>query len=424
MTDREMLMRAIQENPDEDTPRLAYADALEEQGNDQRNQYFLDWAELIRVQIEFARVDRYSARWLELAHQQAALFKRRKNDWPPLWGSRLGRAAYRRGFWESRQFGASEGKLHKSFDLAVAGNPLRGVRFQTLEDAGKSAVSAIARHPGLARVETLDFFRSRQTLVRKFLSVVTPRMPKLRALGLSLFALTAASELLTELSIPNLTALDLSSDMRLGSILLPDERPESLFHSPTLNRVRWLDLFQSCVTADAAHALAHSPVLKELRYLNLGAQRSRDDSTLGHDIAEALASGPLVRNLEVLSLSGQWIGPHGLAALLRSPLLANVRELDLAGNDLGDEGAIALAGCPHLTALRKLNLSDNGIGNAGIEALLASPHLKSLRILTLGYLGPGVDPQTEPWIQVRERFMEKEPPMPGLHESVFFEPIP
>jgi uncharacterized protein (TIGR02996 family) len=427
MTDREMLMRAIQENPDEDTPRLAYADLLEEQGNEERNQYFLDWAELIRVQIEFARVERHSVRWFELARQQARLFTKRKKDWSPAWGSRLGFAAYRRGFCECHQFTPGTTMLNKSFDQAVARNPLRGVRFHALQEAGKPAVSAIARHPGLARVEMLDLFRSRQTLARKFLSVVTPRMPKLWALGLSSFALTAtaASELLTELSIPNLTALDLSGNMLFGSISVPSYRPQHLLNSPALRKVRWLDLFRSGVTAGAAHVLAHSPVLKELRYLNLGDQRSRDDSTLGQDIAEALISGPSLRALEVLSLSGQWLGPQGLAALLRSPLLATVRELDLAGNNLGDEGAIALAACPHLRALHKLNLSINNVGNAGIEAIVASPHLESLRTLTLGYLGPGVDQHTESWVQARKRFLEKEPTLPGFGSGTeFFEPIP
>jgi uncharacterized protein (TIGR02996 family) len=427
MTDREMLLRAIQENPDEDTPRLAYADVLEEQGNEQRNQYFLDWAELIRVQIEYATVERYSDRWFELAQRQVTLFTKRKNDWSPLWGSRLGCAAYRRGFWECHHFTPGREKLHKSFDQAVAGNPLRGIRFNTLGEAGKPAVSATARHPGLARVETLDLVKSRRSLVRKFLSVVTPRMPKLRALGLTSFALTAAeaSELLMELSLPNLTALDLSHNMLFGASSMPHYRPESLLHSPALRKVRWLDLFHSWTTAEAVYALAHGPVLKELRYLNLGSQRSRDNSTLGQDIAEAIASGPSVRALEVLSLAGQWIGTHGLAALLRSPVLANVRELDLEGNNIGDEGVIALATCPHLRALRKLNLSRNEVGNAGVEAILASPHLERLRILTLGYLGPGIDPLAESWIQARKRFLEKAPTIPdGFSASEFFDPIP
>ena len=52
MTDREALFRAILDNPDDDTLRLIYADALEEEGNDRR-------AEFIRSQVQLANVHEY-----------------------------------------------------------------------------------------------------------------------------------------------------------------------------------------------------------------------------------------------------------------------------------------------------------------------------------------------------------------------------
>jgi uncharacterized protein (TIGR02996 family) len=48
MTDREALLQAILENPDDDAPRLVYADWLDEHGD-------ADRAEFIRVQCELAR---------------------------------------------------------------------------------------------------------------------------------------------------------------------------------------------------------------------------------------------------------------------------------------------------------------------------------------------------------------------------------
>ncbi len=424
MTDRDMLLAAIREQPDEDTPRLAYADVLEEQGHDLRNQYFLDWAALIRTQIEFARVERFSSRWFGLARAQAALFEKRKQDWTTVWGSRLGRAAYRRGFLEAHQFyPVTEGFL-ASFGRFVDRNPLRCIRFIGLEEVEKPTLSAIARHEGLGRVETLDLTNCRTSLVRKFLTVVAPRMPRLRALGLGDLRLTAASAggLLASLAIPNLTSLDLSENLLFGSVSLAEYRPESLLHSRSLANVRWLDLFRTSLTPAAVHALAHSPVLKNLRYLNLGTEPfAGDDATFGADGAEALATGPAVRGVEFLSLFGQRIGPHGFEAVLRSPLLSTVRELDLQANELGDEGAIALAASPHVAALRKLTLEGNGIGLAGVEAILTSPHLAGLRILILGQSAPAPSPV---WQQLRERFPDKEPTMPGIHGSDFFEPIP
>ena len=49
MNDRHAFLRAIKDNPDDDTPRLVYADWLEEHGEPER-------AELIRVQIELPRL--------------------------------------------------------------------------------------------------------------------------------------------------------------------------------------------------------------------------------------------------------------------------------------------------------------------------------------------------------------------------------
>src|SRR5262245_7718189 len=49
MTDRDALLRAIYETPDDDAPRLIYADWLDENGDPRQ-------AEFIRVQVELARL--------------------------------------------------------------------------------------------------------------------------------------------------------------------------------------------------------------------------------------------------------------------------------------------------------------------------------------------------------------------------------
>ncbi|HJZ56263.1 MAG TPA: TIGR02996 domain-containing protein, partial [Gemmataceae bacterium] len=51
MTDEHALLAAIREHPEEDTPRLVYADWLDEQGG-QANR---DRAEYIRAAVELAR---------------------------------------------------------------------------------------------------------------------------------------------------------------------------------------------------------------------------------------------------------------------------------------------------------------------------------------------------------------------------------
>jgi uncharacterized protein (TIGR02996 family) len=418
MTDRQMLMAAIREHPDEDTPRLAYADCLEERGDP----FFSDWAGLIRVQVEFARTERFTPRWLELARQQGELLHRRRKEWTPLWNSRLGPAAYRRGFQEAHQFYPAETFL-RSADLLFAGNPLRAVRLLGLKQAGKEAATAIVRHPGMERVETLDVTNNDPTLAAKVPRLLAPRMPRLRALGLGGLHLTAgsAADLLNSLALPGLMALDLSDNPLFQPEGYAGRRPESLFHSPALARLQWLDLARAS-TAAAVRALAHSPVIRGLRFLNLAAGEplAYGETPFFSAGAEALAEGPAVRGVEFLNLSGQRIGPHGMAAIARSPLLSTVRELNLAGNDIGDEGAIALAASPNAASLRRLTLTNNGITAAGAEAILASPHLAGLRILNLAL----ADPYAAARNRLRERFPDREPTIPNLHNTTFFEPIP
>lgn len=51
MTERDALYRAIAENPEEDTPRLALADLLDEQDDHEK-------AEIIRLQVELDALNR------------------------------------------------------------------------------------------------------------------------------------------------------------------------------------------------------------------------------------------------------------------------------------------------------------------------------------------------------------------------------
>jgi uncharacterized protein (TIGR02996 family) len=65
MLDREPFLRAIFAAPDDDLPRLVFADYLEEQGD-------AAWAELIRVQCELARLPEDDPRWPELTLRDRA----------------------------------------------------------------------------------------------------------------------------------------------------------------------------------------------------------------------------------------------------------------------------------------------------------------------------------------------------------------
>jgi uncharacterized protein (TIGR02996 family) len=74
MNERAALLKAICENPDDDTPRLVFADWLQEHGEEER-------AEFIRVQCEVARLRADDGRRDELVRRAGALQKRFGKRW-------------------------------------------------------------------------------------------------------------------------------------------------------------------------------------------------------------------------------------------------------------------------------------------------------------------------------------------------------
>jgi uncharacterized protein (TIGR02996 family) len=87
MSDERALLAAIWEHPHEETPRLVYADWLDEHDNHPR-------AEFIRVQCERARGEERP----ELAKREAALWKAHAKAWKADLPKALQNAPFRRGF--------------------------------------------------------------------------------------------------------------------------------------------------------------------------------------------------------------------------------------------------------------------------------------------------------------------------------------
>ena len=120
MTEREALTRAICEAPDEDTPRLVFADWLDEHGEPDR-------AEFIRVQVRFADLLRRGDPDTQgLARRARELWSGHGKEWL----SQLPRVqgltwhdAFFRGFTE-RAVAATDSVLVRNAD-AVFGQPLR-----------------------------------------------------------------------------------------------------------------------------------------------------------------------------------------------------------------------------------------------------------------------------------------------------------
>jgi uncharacterized protein (TIGR02996 family) len=74
MDEREALVAAIAANPDDDTPRLAFADWLQEHGEDDR-------AEFIRLECERARLTEDDPRCHEIITHVKGLFTKHMDSW-------------------------------------------------------------------------------------------------------------------------------------------------------------------------------------------------------------------------------------------------------------------------------------------------------------------------------------------------------
>src|SRR5262245_23509431 len=101
MTDGDALYQAILDAPDDDAPRLVWADWLDEQGQPDR-------AEFVRLQCEFAKLDPGDLRLEELTEQFGRLTVNRE-----AWTAGLGPYARNCGFWRGLPdwFELSTGRL-------------------------------------------------------------------------------------------------------------------------------------------------------------------------------------------------------------------------------------------------------------------------------------------------------------------------
>src|SRR5262245_17230006 len=93
MTDEKGLLAAIWDDPHDDTPRLVYADWLDDHGQNAR-------AEFIRIQCQLARLEEEdeTLQRVELAARENQLWKKHAKGWKAGLPKLLRNTPFRRGF--------------------------------------------------------------------------------------------------------------------------------------------------------------------------------------------------------------------------------------------------------------------------------------------------------------------------------------
>src|SRR5262249_13517425 len=283
MTPEEAFLRDIQEHPDEDAPRLIFADWLEDQGDPR--------GEFIRVQCALAALEEGNPRRASYLRREKALLRQHRKAWlEPLRGLVKWPVVFRRGFIEDVQCPAAQflNQAERLFGLTP-------VRHVWLKKTG-NRVTALAELPYLHYLTSLHLHEN--------------------DLGDGGLAVLAASPF-----VGLLTCLDLS---RNGA---GDEGALALAASPHLARLTTLLLNSNRALADrGVEALASSPFLSGLRCLDLGYCAVRDAG------AQALARSPHLTQLRRLDLGLNFVGADGVRALAASANLANLAALDLGMN--------------------------------------------------------------------------------------------
>ena len=241
MTDREALLRAVAATPDDDTPRLIYADCLQETGRPAD----VARAQFIRLQIDMAR-SLVGKSWFalsdrltetcRLASQHAAEWVRELPGWvaEKLRAERPAAGDFTRGFVES--FRLNWTTFARKADELLAVAPVRHVEFRV--DHLRFA-SAVANSPFLLSVRALTLSSPED--------IGNP----------------TAQSLARSTSVRALEELDLS---RCG---VTDHGAKCLAGASHLKQLRTLRLCRSAVFTEGVVALASSPALPNLKEIDI-----------------------------------------------------------------------------------------------------------------------------------------------------------
>jgi uncharacterized protein (TIGR02996 family) len=235
-SERDAILGTICDHPDDNAPRLVYADWLDENGDPER-------AEFIRWQIEIANLDPTSKRYEEIFPKMRAKLSRKGKEWAGNITNRIGQQIlFRRGFIE--QISVLVGELRKTYDMVLSKQePLRKV---TVKLCPNREILQVMQMPHPPTVNTLEFKKS-----------------KINDGGLLGIA-----------SLPNIEHLKLAGNFQeVGLCCMADN-----FYAP---KMRTLTLLSSArVALDSIIVLAnakHMPVLEELSLAPLGAHGVRID---------------------------------------------------------------------------------------------------------------------------------------------------
>ena len=334
MSTNEQFLQAIVDDPENDLPRLIYADWLDEQGDPR--------GEFIRVQCELARLDEFDPDRLPLIERQDRLLKKHKATWTKdrkIAGVLV--YEFHRGFIETVTLNAKN-NLQNADALLDAIPTIRRVKVNSI----KPVIDDFIRSEWLQRIDSLDLSRNQLggRSTQKFLE--SPNLGNLREL---------------ELSHNNIPASGFMA----------------LVESDKLPRLKSLVCREAELTnLQSLAEIARGPLWLQLESIELCQQFWNDDAI------QTLAENWPVCGWKRLNLGYNRFGERGLLSLLENGHLTSLEWLHVGACDqISDPPIIRLAESAELSGLETLNLNGCNIHEAGLQAVLNSQTLSQLRTL-------------------------------------------
>lgn len=262
------LFQAILDNPDDDAPRLVYADWLDEHGDPDR-------AEYIRLRIGYVQAR------LKLGNQGHPQFEDRIEELEKLhrrrWVAQLPRikgitwdlseeyhayvwAEYRRGFaW-------SITSIHGRAFIDNATRLFSAAPIQALFMRGLAGAKRLVKLPQLARLRVLDLANGRLDADDVAAIAQCPYLGNLRHLNLSYNPVGDDGAM----ALANSPVIDRLEELSLGAARITNDGVRALVRSKNLRNLKTLILAENDCDDDAARALHKSPYLSKdvILYVN------------------------------------------------------------------------------------------------------------------------------------------------------------
>lgn len=363
-------LRAIAENPDEDLPRLLYADWLEEQGSAEEQAR----AEFIRLQCALEA--------MSPADEQAPPMRRREQElFEQIWPALV--LPVRKVFQLLPSNFRSPERPKGNFLTNWLGFSTGSQLVDSLHQRGESRLELVPRESG-DEVKLYPHSIAAVEFRRGFVDDLTVRAsdrPDLEAWG----------RLFDECEPRGLTLLEgdwfevwaeLPIIPRLKKLSFIYERPQgnsdavmSLFNFTDPLRLSELELHQVPLDRELLQQFFDSWLVRQLYTLRWTPQDPDEVLVFAHQ-------QPLAR-LHTLDLSHSLCHTLGVCHLAASRSFESLRVLDLSHCSVGDTGLRALARSGHFPNLRQLHLRENRLGEYSVRNLANGNGLGSLRLLNL-----------------------------------------